>query len=122
VRQGDSDFVRKFEQAIPLGIPILLEGASEQLPHVLSPLLEKRINKVSGSYTLEFGDSVLDYSEEFRFYITTKLPNPHLLPEITTKVTVVNFVITNTGLRNQLLDIIIQRENSQLDEEQRALI
>lgn len=101
---------------------MLLEGAAVDLPHVLSPLLEKRLNKSAGSLTLEFGDSVLDYSEDFRFYITTKLPNPHFMPEITTKVTVVNFVITTTGLRNQLLDLIIQRENSQLDEEQRHLI
>lgn len=122
MRQGDADFVRKFEHAIPLGLPVLLEGAAVDLPHVLSPLLEKRLNKSAGSLTLEFGDSVLDYSEDFRFYITTKLPNPHFMPEITTKVTVVNFVITTTGLRNQLLDLIIQRENSQLDEEQRHLI
>lgn len=67
--------------------------------------------------TLEFGDNVLDYSPDFRFYITTKLPNPHYLPDVTTKVTVVNFVITSTGLRNQLLDLIIQRENTKLDEE-----
>lgn len=100
VRQGDSDLVRKFEHAIPLGLPILLEGAGVELPPVLSPLLEKRLNKSAGSLTLEFGDSVLDYSTEFRFYMTTKLPNPHFMPSITTKVTVVNFVITSAGLRN----------------------
>lgn len=122
IRPGDADFVRKFEHAIPLGLPVLLEGAGVELPPVLAPLLEKRLTTAAGSLALEFGDSVLDYSEEFRFYITTKLPNPHFLPEVSTKVAVVNFLITCSGLRDQLLDLIIQRENSQLDEEQRTLI
>ena len=122
IRPGDSDFVRKFEQAIPLGLPVLLEGVGVELAPVLAPLLEKRLTKTSGTLTLEFGDSVLDYSTEFRLYITTKLPNPHFLPEVSTKVTVVNFLITCSGLRDQLLDLIIQRENAQLDEEQRGLI
>lgn len=107
IRPGDADFVRRFEQAIPLGLPVLLEGVGVELPAVLAPLLEKRLTKTAGSLTLEFGDSVLDYSVDFRLYITTKLPNPHFLPEVSTKVTVVNFLITWSGLRDQLLDLII---------------
>lgn len=29
-----------------------------------------------------------------RFYITTKLPNPHYTPEVSTKVTLVNFTLS----------------------------
>lgn len=49
------------------------------------------------------GDNVLEYSADFRFYITTKLPNPHYLPEIATRVTLINFMITLEGLQDQLL-------------------
>lgn len=28
-------------------------------------------------------DQDVPYSDEFKFYITTKLPNPHYMPEVT---------------------------------------
>ena len=33
----------------------------------------------------------MEFSPEFKFYITTKLSNPHYTPEITTKTAIVNF-------------------------------
>lgn len=41
-------------------------------------------------------------SENFRFYVTTKLRNPHYLPEISVKVTLLNFMITPEGLQDQV--------------------
>jgi len=35
---------------------------------------------------IRLGDKVLEYSPNFRFYITTWLCNPHYLPEIAMKV------------------------------------
>ena len=48
--------------------------------------------------TLKLGDSVIDYSKDFKFLLTTKLRNPHYLPEVSTKVTLINFMITMEGL------------------------
>ena len=45
-----------------------------------------------------------------RFFITTKLRNPHYLPEISTKVTLLNFMITPEGLEDQLLGIVVAKE------------
>ena len=52
---------------------------------------------------LRLGDSDVPYSNEFRFYITTKLANPHYLPETFVKVTLINFTVTLRGLEDQLL-------------------
>ena len=38
-----------------------------------------------------------------RFYMTTKMANPHYLPEICIKVTIINFTVTKSGLEDQLL-------------------
>lgn len=35
---------------------------------------------------LKLGDSVVEYNDAFRFYITTALRNPHYLPETAVKV------------------------------------
>ena len=35
---------------------------------------------------IRLGDSTIEYSEKFKFYITTKLRNPHYAPELCTQV------------------------------------
>lgn len=55
-------------------------------------------------------------------YITTKLRNPHYLPEVAVKVTLVNFVITSAGLEDQLLGIVVAKERPDLEAEKNALI
>ena len=59
---------------------------------------------------IRLGENVIEYSQDFRFYITTKLRNPHYLPEIATKVTLLNFMITPEGLEDQLLGIVVAKE------------
>ena len=39
----------------------------------------------------------------FSFYMTTKMSNPHYLPEVCIKVTIINFTVTKSGLEDQLL-------------------
>ena len=46
------------------------------------------------------GEKALEFNEDFRFFLTTKLRNPHYLPEVCTKVTLLNFCITKEGLND----------------------
>ena len=62
-----------------------------------------------GSTCIRLGDSVLNWSDSFRLYITTKLPNPHYLPETAVKVTLLNFMITPEGLEDQLLGTVVSQ-------------
>ena len=52
---------------------------------------------------IRLGDSDVEYNKAFKFYMTTKLANPHYLPEVCIKVTIINFTVTKTGLEDQLL-------------------
>ena len=56
-----------------------------------------------GVECIRLGDATVEYSDQFRFYITTKLRNPHYLPEVSVKVTLLNFMITPAGLSDQML-------------------
>ena len=55
---------------------------------------------------------MIDYSSDFRLYISTKYQNPHYLPELSTKVALINFMITFDGLKDQLLNLVVQMENA----------
>lgn len=50
--------------------------------------------KQQGSTVLKLGDTIIPYHDDFKMYITTKLPNPHYSPEISTKVTLINFTLS----------------------------
>lgn len=71
---------------------------------------------------IRLGENIIEYSSDFRFYITTKLRNPHYLPEVATKVSLLNFMITPEGLEDQLLGIVVAKEKPDLEEERQALI
>ena len=56
-----------------------------------------------GAPIIKLGDKEVEYNFDFRFYITTKLSNPHYSPEIATKSTICNFAVKEQGLEAQLL-------------------
>lgn len=47
---------------------------------------------------IRLGDKEVEYNPEFKFYITTKLSNPHYTPEISTKTAIVNFAVKEQGI------------------------
>ncbi|XP_076449948.1 dynein axonemal heavy chain 7-like [Babylonia areolata] len=122
IKLSDSDFVRTLENCIQFGTPVLLENIGQELDPILESLLLKQTFKQAGSLCIKLGDSTIEYSEDFKFYITTKLRNPHYLPETSVKVTLLNFMITPEGLEDQLLGIVVAKERPELEEEKNSLI
>lgn len=65
-----------------------------QLDPALEPILLRQTFKQQGSTVIKLGDTIIPYHPDFKLYITTKLPNPHYTPEVSTKVTIVNFTLS----------------------------
>ncbi|XP_071813132.1 dynein axonemal heavy chain 3-like isoform X2 [Apostichopus japonicus] len=122
IKLSDANYVRTLENCIQFGKPVLLENVGEELDPVLEPILLKQTFKQMGVICLRLGESVIEYSEDFRFYITTSLRNPHYLPEVSVKVVLVNFMITPLGLQDQLLGIVAAKEKPELEEKKNQLI
>ncbi|KAL0978572.1 hypothetical protein UPYG_G00172390 [Umbra pygmaea] len=122
MKLSDRDFLRSLENAIRFGKPCLLENVGEDLDPALEPVLLRQTYKQQGSTVLRLGDSVVPYHDDFKMYITTKLPNPHYSPEISTKVTLINFTLSPSGLQDQLLGLVVAEERPDLEEAKNQLI
>lgn len=114
--------MRVIENAIISGKPVLLENVGETIDSGFNGILEKNIIKQKGNQMIKFGDGLIEYNNNFRFYITTCLKNPHYLPETAVMVTLINFMITEQGLREQLLATVVIQERPDLQEKKESLI
>ena len=115
------DFLRKLETAIQFGSAYLLQDVEEELDPAIEPVLNKSIIKIGNRSVIKLGDKEIDYAEDFRFFVTTKLGNPHYTPEVSTKVTIVNFAVKEQGLEAQLLNVVVQKERPDLDKQKKAV-
>ncbi|KAJ3087451.1 Dynein heavy chain 1, axonemal [Quaeritorhiza haematococci] len=122
IKLTDKDFLRTLENAIRFGKPVLLENIGEKLDPALEPVLLRQTFKQGGNTVIKVGDSILPYHEDFRFYMTTKLPNPSYSPETSATVTLVNFTLAPSGLEDQLLAIVVANERPDLSEAKTQLM
>jgi dynein heavy chain len=75
-----------------------------------------------GQQLRRLGDTWVPYNDDFKFIITTKMANPHYLPEICIKVTVINFTVTPEGLEDQLLVDVVKYERPELEQQKDQLV
>ncbi|PVD36438.1 hypothetical protein C0Q70_03422 [Pomacea canaliculata] len=122
VKLSDSTFLRTLENCIRIGMPVLLEDVGETLDPALEPVLLKQTYTSGGRLLIRLGDSDVDYDRNFCFYMTTKMANPHYLPEVCIKVTIINFTVTKSGLEDQLLSEVVRLERPDLEEQRNQLI
>ncbi|XP_006151956.1 dynein heavy chain 2, axonemal [Tupaia chinensis] len=117
-----SDYLRILENAIQFGYPVLLQNVQEYLDPSLNPVLNKSVTRIGGRLLMRIGDKEVEYNTNFRFYITTKLSNPHYSPETSAKTTIVNFAVKEQGLEAQLLGIVVRKERPELEEQKDSLV
>ncbi|CAG4997774.1 unnamed protein product [Parnassius apollo] len=116
VRITQADLSRVLENAVQFGQPVLLENVLEELDPMLEPLLQQQTFRQGGALCIKIGDAIVEYSKDFKLYISTKLSNPHYLPEVGVRVTLVNFMLAKDGLQAQLLSRVVAKERPDLQQ------
>ncbi|XP_032594376.1 dynein axonemal heavy chain 6 [Drosophila grimshawi] len=122
IKMTDSHMMRILENSVRQGYPVLLEELDETIDPALRPILQRETYKFEGRTYLKLGDMVIDYDDNFKLYMTTKLPNPHYLPEVCINVTLVNFLVTESGLEDQLLADIVAIELPAMEAQRNDLV
>eukprot|EP01065_Artemidia_motanka_P012700 TRINITY_DN1700_c1_g1_i1.p1 TRINITY_DN1700_c1_g1~~TRINITY_DN1700_c1_g1_i1.p1 ORF type:complete len:1558 (+),score=611.23 TRINITY_DN1700_c1_g1_i1:2-4675(+) len=120
-RVSDPLYAQHLSAAIRNGAACLLENVQEDLDPLLEPILLKQTFMAGSTTMIKCGDSAIPFDDNFRLYITTKLPNPHYTPETSVKVALLNFFITPSGLEDQLLGKLVGKERKDLEDEKNAL-
>jgi dynein heavy chain len=85
-------------------------------------MLSRAVKKPGGGFRLYDDLKEIRVLDTFRFYMTSKLPNPHYKAEVTTKVTLVNFTVKEKGLEEQLNSVVIRKMEAQLENNKNELI
>eukprot|EP00931_Biecheleriopsis_adriatica_P059470 TRINITY_DN3558_c0_g1_i1.p1 TRINITY_DN3558_c0_g1~~TRINITY_DN3558_c0_g1_i1.p1 ORF type:complete len:4293 (+),score=1112.20 TRINITY_DN3558_c0_g1_i1:173-13051(+) len=119
---SDSDYLKRLEGCIQFGNPMLIENILEETDPAVEPVLLKQTFKKGNTVMIKLGEATIEWQKNFKFFFTTKLRNPHYLPEVAVKVTLLNFMITQVGLQDQLLNIVVEKERPDLAEEKARLV
>jgi dynein heavy chain len=122
IKLSDKNFLRTLENGVRFGRWVLLENIGENLDAALEPLLLQQRFKQGGTEMIKVGDSTIPWNDSFRFFMTTKLPNPHYPPEICVKVSLLNFAITFSGLEDQLLGVVVVEEMPEMEQKKNSLV
>ncbi|GMF23629.1 unnamed protein product [Phytophthora lilii] len=119
---SDPDFMKHLELAIQFGNPFLFESVDEELDPILDPVLEKSTFMEGSQRLIKLGDKNVEWDSNFRLYFTSKLANPHYSPEVMGKTMIVNYSVTQDGLANQLLNVVVAHERPDLEEQYSDLV
>mmetsp|Transcript_13327 Transcript_13327/g.19913 ORF Transcript_13327/g.19913 Transcript_13327/m.19913 type:complete len:1361 (+) Transcript_13327:1-4083(+) len=122
VRLGQKDMMRKLERALENGHTLVIENIGESIDAMLSPVIQRATIKRGRILYVKLGDKEVEFNEDFRLYLHTKLSNPHFPPEIQAETTLINFTVTPSGLSDQLLSLVVRKEREDLAELAESLV
>ncbi|EPY25664.1 dynein heavy chain, axonemal [Strigomonas culicis] len=122
LKPSQRDLVKRIEYCIRAGRSVLLENVSEDIDASLNPLLGRQTFFQGGTEMIRISDTAIPWNDKFKFFMTTKLPNPHYTPEVMVRVTLLNFFITPQGLEDQLLGVVVGQERKELETRRSDLI
>ncbi|ETN61879.1 dynein heavy chain 10, axonemal [Anopheles darlingi] len=119
---NDKDFLKQLEMAIKYGTPVLFQDVDDYIDPVIDNVLERNVKVQAGRQTVLIGDKEVDLDANFRLYLTTKLANPNFDPAVYAKAQVINYTVTESGLEDQLLSVVVRAERPDLEEQRETLI
>ena len=84
-------------------------------------MLIRAIIKKSYKIFIKLRDSENKYNKDFHILMLSKHMNPHYKPDYAAMFTILNFIVTEEGLRDQLLATVVSEKRYELEEEKAQL-
>jgi len=108
--------------AVSNGNVLMIESLSQEIDPILDPLLSRQFVKKGKNFTVRLGSEDVELSNSFKLYLQTKLINPHYKPETAAQCTIINFIVTESGLEDQLLAMVVKVEKPDLEQTKEDLV
>ncbi|CAM9114065.1 unnamed protein product, partial [Sphacelaria rigidula] len=122
VRLGQKTLLRRLQEALERGYSMIVENMGESIDPVILPVVTRAFVRRGNRTVIVIGDDEVEQHDDFRFFLHTKLSNPHFPPEVQAETTMVNFMVTPTGLEDQLLSVVIKTERPDLATHKASLL
>lgn len=122
LRLGGKQTLFELEKAIENGTPVIIENLEETIDSIIMPVITRNTFKRLGKKYIKFSGKDLELNPNFVLYLQTKLSNPHFPPEIQAETTLINFTVTEEGLCDQLLDLIVKKEKPGLSQSRQEIV
>ncbi|KAJ1675219.1 dynein heavy chain, partial [Spiromyces aspiralis] len=117
----DDAFLKHLESALRFGNAILIQDV-EHLDPILNPILNRELRRTGGRVLIRLGNQDIDFSPAFTLYLSTRDPSVTFPPDVSSRVTFVNFTVTRASLQSQCLNQVLQSERPDIEERRRDLI
>jgi len=101
---------------------IIMQILASENAQVSSPNSAVQAVECHASCAHQLCDIESKHTPRLRLYMTTKLRNPHYAPEVSVKVSLLNFFVTPEGLEDQLLGTVVTQERPDLANLKNALV
>jgi dynein heavy chain len=121
-RMGAPKMLSIFEVSLDQGKTVLIENMGVNIDAVLQPVVSRNTIKRGNKKVVKLGDKEIILRDKFKLFMQTKLSNPHYQPEVQAETTVINFTVTEDGLEDQVLFLVVRLERPDLAKKKAELI
>lgn len=109
-------------RSLATGSVVLFEDIEEFIDPNIDQIVSKAVFIQDEILQINFDNKNIEYNNDFKLFLTTKLANPHYMPEVFIKTTIINFTVTFEGLNEQFLaDVVINLE-PEVEQQRDALV
>ena len=122
LRLNNKNLINKLGECIEDGKTFMIENLDEMIDATLGPVIARNSKKKGMARVYQLGNSEFVINNKFKFILHTKLSNPHYPPEIQAETAMINFTVTEDGLEDQLLALIVKMERPKLAKRKEEVI
>ncbi|KAH0571621.1 Dynein heavy chain [Spironucleus salmonicida] len=118
----DPDHMKIIEMAVQFGQIVILEDVVENVDPSLDPIIQRQVVKKQGRNVIKIRDKDVEFNDNFRIFLCSRLNNPELTPELFAKCCIINFSVVKEGLTDQLLACVVSKERPELEEQKNKIV